>query len=123
MYLTKKTQKMKYYVLTFCEDWADEFNVPAIECFTEDEFNQWKETSLMEEIDEDEEDDWEESKITTYLGNSGEDFEEMFKDYKLAGELIEADIVRVAEVDENFYKIFKDQNISRLSLCNIFEIV
>ena len=34
---------MKYYLLTFNEDWADEHNVPALACFTEEQYNKWLE--------------------------------------------------------------------------------
>lgn len=34
-------QSPKYYLLTFCEDWADEHNVPALNCFTEEQYNEW----------------------------------------------------------------------------------
>ena len=36
--------KMKYYLLTFNEDWADEHNVPALDCKTEEEYNNWLKT-------------------------------------------------------------------------------
>jgi hypothetical protein len=35
----------KYYLLMFCEDHGDEFNVPALNCFTEKEYKKWLETS------------------------------------------------------------------------------
>lgn len=31
----------KFYLLTFNEDWADEHNVPATACFTENEYKSW----------------------------------------------------------------------------------
>lgn len=31
----------KYYLLTFNEDFADKFDVPALECMTEEEYNNW----------------------------------------------------------------------------------
>lgn len=34
---------MKYYLLTFNQDWADEHNVPALACFTEEQYQQWLE--------------------------------------------------------------------------------
>ena len=34
---------MKYYLLTFNEDWADEHNVPALACFTEEQYQKWLE--------------------------------------------------------------------------------
>jgi hypothetical protein len=35
---------MKYYLLTFDEDYADEHNVPALDCFTEQQYNKWLKT-------------------------------------------------------------------------------
>lgn len=32
---------MKYYLLTFNEDWADEHNVPALACFNEEQYQKW----------------------------------------------------------------------------------
>lgn len=32
---------MKYYLLTFNDDWADEHNVPALQCFNEKDYNKW----------------------------------------------------------------------------------
>ena len=34
---------MKYYLLQYNEDFADEMNVPALACFTEEEYNKWLE--------------------------------------------------------------------------------
>jgi len=35
---------MKYYLLTFNEDYGDEHDVPALSCMTENEYNKWLET-------------------------------------------------------------------------------
>lgn len=35
---------MKYYLLTFNEDYADEHNVPALACFKEEEYLKWLDT-------------------------------------------------------------------------------
>lgn len=35
---------MKYYLLTFNEDYADEHDVPALSCMTEEDYNKWLET-------------------------------------------------------------------------------
>jgi|SRR6478609_1440619 len=35
---------MKYYLLTFNDDYADEHNVPALACMTEKEYNAWLES-------------------------------------------------------------------------------
>ncbi len=32
---------MKYYLLTFNENWADEFDVPALQCFNENDYEKW----------------------------------------------------------------------------------
>jgi hypothetical protein len=32
---------MKYYLLTFNDDYADEHNVPALECFNEKDYEKW----------------------------------------------------------------------------------
>lgn len=44
--------KNKYYLLKFQEDWADEFDISAIACFTEEEFEEWKETLLIDITEE-----------------------------------------------------------------------
>ncbi len=63
-----------------------------------------------------------ESKLCAWLGNSGDGFGDHYDDYIYAKELVEAGIVKVFDVDESFYKYFKLANLSRLSLCNVFEI-
>lgn len=35
---------MKYYLLTFNEDYADEHDVPALSCMKEEDYNKWLET-------------------------------------------------------------------------------
>lgn len=35
---------MKYYLLTFDDDYADEHNVPALACMTEEEYLKWRKT-------------------------------------------------------------------------------
>jgi len=34
----------KYYLLTFNQDWADEFDVPALACMNEENYNKWLKT-------------------------------------------------------------------------------
>ena len=172
---------MRYYLLTFNEDWADEHNVPALACFTEDEFEKWKKTpsgilnknyeqelenydAFQEAKEEQEErfrieigenwgrvqfDRWPillrqeydalherfgyrnrwaaqqpyrltESGIRANLGNSGDGFDQNFRHLYLMEEFIEADYVKVKEVDENFYNTFKEAGLADLSLTNIF---
>lgn len=40
---------MKYYLLTFKEDWADEINVPALACFNETQYNKWLNSKFCSE--------------------------------------------------------------------------
>jgi hypothetical protein len=35
---------MRYFLLTFNDDYGDEHNVPALECFTEEEYEKWSRT-------------------------------------------------------------------------------
>lgn len=39
---------MKYYLLTFNQDWADEHDVPALNCFNETDYNKWLSLKLAE---------------------------------------------------------------------------
>lgn len=39
---------MKYYALTFNEDWADEHNIPALAVMNQDEYFTWLNASLTE---------------------------------------------------------------------------
>lgn len=39
---------MSFYLLTFNENWADEHNVPALACFNEEQFQNWKQTEILE---------------------------------------------------------------------------
>lgn len=168
----------KFYLLSFDEDYGDEHDVPAIECFTEEQYKQWLETPsgklnesyekeltnyenyiqekkvLVEKCIEVLGDKWGHIPFTSwpkdlleehlgleekfgytnrwpeppkkcssflraYLGNSGECFEESFEQYYLCKEFV-GKVVNVIEVNEDFYKTFHEVNLSRLSLCNIF---
>ena len=96
---------MKYYLLTFNEDWADEHDVPALEVMDENQFNEWSNHKHEE--------------IYAYLGNGGEGF--MEDNQGLTGsELIEQKYVNVFEVDESFRNQFVKAKLSDLSLCNVF---
>lgn len=106
---------MKYYLLKFNEDYADEHDVPALACFTEDEFEEWKLKSSYDDEDEC-------STICAYLGNSGDGFGESFNELNFMSEFIEAGYVEVFEVDENFYNLFHKAKLSDVSLCNIFDL-
>jgi hypothetical protein len=62
------------------------------------------------------------SYIYASLGNSGEGFGESFEGYYLMEELVEDKTVKVREVSEDFYNTFNSNNLSRLSLCNVFDL-
>jgi hypothetical protein len=98
--------KMKHYLLTFNQDWADEHDVPALAVMTEDEFKKWSKTRLS---------------IDAYLGNSGDGF--MENEQGMTGaELIKQGYVDKMTVDESFAKIFDKAGLSYLSLSNIFDL-
>lgn len=162
------------YLLTFNENWADEHNVPALACMTEEEYKKWLEIEISEKNEDYEEEmekfkkdyekyrnyekgmqkkglykkphsewsnterEWEQkntcpyvsrydapeqfySNLCAYLGNSGERFAESFNKYRCGKDFVEAGIVKVTEVDDNFKIIFDKANLANLSLCNIFE--
>jgi hypothetical protein len=172
----------KYYLLTFNEDYADEHNVPALACMSEEKYLEWLEkpsgkiTSKYEEQlkkyqDQEQlnKDFWKmlESKgytlngsgntsmipkndyetlkleaeyrkatsyenrvkypkkvksfMSAYLGNSGDGFDENYSHLYLFKEFVENNIVKVLEVNEDFYNLFHKGNLSYLSLCNIFD--
>lgn len=165
----------KYYLLTFCEDYSDEHNVPALACMTEEEYQKWLETASgklnpdWEELNREytakyeayknrikewterglysknpkdytqEEREWTkdnpigyvsysdkpqrvESNIRVSLGNGGDYFEEDYSHLYLMKEYVEANKVKVVEVDESFYNIFHKAKLDNLGLCNVFEI-
>ena len=101
----------EYYLLTFNEDWADEHNVPALACMTEEQYEKWKAKDIT--VDD--------GIIRAHLGNGGECFEEKFEKYKTAGELVTARIVKVTKVSEEFHKTFHKANLDTLSLSNVFD--
>ena len=41
---------MKYYLITYCTDYADEFDVEGMKVFTEDEFNAFVDLLLLANI-------------------------------------------------------------------------
>lgn len=105
-----------YYLLTFNEDWADEHNVPALACMTEEEFESWKEEDTVSERGTDDES----YRICALLGNNGDNFGESF-DYALKmKDTLKDKTVKVTKVDESFYKVFKKAGLADLSLCTIF---
>ena len=173
---------MKYYLLKYNENYADEIDIPALACFTEEEYNTWlelpvgtlnskyeeefkkysdyleaydelgkrKKTILGENWQSVKIEDWPtdlindynnlskkfgyygyyiekpnkiaDCYIRAYLGNWDEGFDESFMYYAYMKELVEDKSVIVSEVSEEFFKIFHENGLSRLSLCNIFDI-
>lgn len=96
---------MKYYLLTFNEDWADEHNVPALACMNEKEFEKWSKTKLS---------------ISASLGNGGDNFMED-EQGSTGAQLIKSGTVNETIVDESFAKTFKKAGLGDLSLCDVFE--
>lgn len=107
-----------YYLLTYNEDWADEHNVPALACMTEEEFESWKEEDTVNERGTDDES----YRICARLGNSGDGFGESFDYASKMKDLLKDKTVKVTEVDESFYKVFKKAGLADLSLCTIFNL-
>lgn len=96
---------MKKYLLTFCEDHADEHDVPATAIMTEDELNVWKKTKLQ---------------INAYLGNNSDCFLED-KQGLTGEEFIKNGMVETFIVDESFIKVYKEAKLEYHNLCDIFE--
>lgn len=164
---------MSYKLLIFNQDWADEHNVPALACMTEEEYNIWLTTPSGElnpnyekqneeyqrklndyknfikelqvrnlytkktsDFTEEEKKWYEENKkpyiydwdspkrvssnMNARLGNGGEGFEENYGHLYLMKEFVEAGIVKVFDVSEDFYNTFHKAKLSDLSLCNVF---
>lgn len=63
------------------------------------------------------------SNMRAYLGNDGECFEEAYSDLYLMEEFVSKGLVKVTDVDESFVKVFNDNKLSNLSLCNVFKII
>lgn len=96
---------MKYYLLTSNENWADEFDIPALAVMNEDEYTEW-----LQAVPE----------IYTYTLNCDNFME---NEQGMTGfELVARKVVNVMEVDENFAEIFKQAELHRLSLSSVFEI-
>ena len=96
---------MKYYLLTFNEDWADEHDVPALAVMDENRFETWSKTKLS---------------IHAHLGNGGDYFMED-EQGSTGKELIKSKVVSKFEVDEAFAKVFKKAGLEGLSLSNVFD--
>jgi hypothetical protein len=113
----------KYYLLKFKEDYGDEFDVPALNCFTEEQYNQWLELPCGVLKPERDKNNYilELCYIHAYLGNYCDGFNEMFYGYSQMKEMV-GDIVTVDEVSEEFYNQFHKSKLNRLSLCNVFDI-
>jgi len=161
----------KYYLLIFNEDYADEHNVPACACLTENQYNKWRESptgvknpkyeatkadydriiaeyreymngiqklNLNNKYPKDytpEEIKWLKdneksyphrapskmfSGLRAFLGNSGECFEESYTKYEFCKDLVDAKIVKVHEVNKEFFGVFNEVRLYDLSLCNVF---
>jgi hypothetical protein len=63
-----------------------------------------------------------ESSLFAWLGNSGEGFEENYRQYAFAKELVEAGIVKITPVNKKFWETFHEANLANLGLCNVFEL-
>lgn len=100
-----------YYLMSFCEDWADEFNVPALDCRTEEDYLDWYNKDL-----------WEGEELYTSLGNSGDGFIEKFEKYITGKDFVDNNIVKVTKVTKEFHDLFHKHGLSRLSLFSIFDI-
>lgn len=128
---------MKYYLLIFNDDYADEHNVPALEVMTQEEFDKWKETpsGVLNKNYEKELQEFRAKKsygyfyapkklefsfLYAFLGNGGDNFNDSYKNFYLMKEFI-GNCVEVKEISEEFYKTFKKNNLNQLSLCNIFD--
>lgn len=62
------------------------------------------------------------SYITAYLGNGGDSFEDGYDIYETGQAFVDANVVKVMEVSQDFYDTFHTAQLDSLSLCNIFEI-
>lgn len=108
-------EKGTNYLVIFRENYADEFDIPAVDCMTEEEYKTWLTESLFYESGG--------SRLITYLGNSGEGFEDdvIYKELTCQ-DLVNSEKVKVIPVNNYFYETFHSANLSELSLCNIFEL-
>lgn len=125
-----------YYLLTFNDDYADEHNVPALECMTQDEYEKWLEepcTKLNPNYEEEliayrakkikgfyDKPIRGESALRAKLGNNGNNFEDGYERFTYNKDLL-CGAVKKYEVSEDFYKTFKRADLAGLSLCNVFE--
>ena len=142
------TSQEKFYLLTFKEDYNDEFNVSALDCFTQEELDDYMKLPLEganpfydQEKHQQAREQFEDIlcgrrttmpdkhlykysprlKITQcYLGNYGEGFDLIFEGYKTFKELVDCKMVKISEVTKEFYDTFHKNGLRNLSLCNIF---
>ena len=101
----KKLKKGESYLLTMCEDWADEHDVPALDVFSQEEFDSWCKCK---------------HNPNARLGNNGDGFLEEYQG-QTGKDFIKAGIVNVTVVPKEFVKYFHKAELSSLSLSNIFE--
>lgn len=100
------SEKKKFYLLTFNQDWGDEHDVPALACFTQKQFDEWCKSK---------------HEVHARLGNGGEGFMED-KQWRTGKYYVKEGFVTVRKVDESFHKTFKKARLADLSLCCIFDI-
>lgn len=60
------------------------------------------------------------SYLHAYLGNNGEGFSESYDEFLTGQDFIDAGIVTVFDVSEEFYNTFHETNLADISMCNIF---
>lgn len=61
------------------------------------------------------------SYISARLGNNGQDFGESFADLLTGEDFVKDGVVQAYEVPKEFFEVFKEVELSDLSLCNIFD--
>lgn len=123
----------KYYLMIFDDICVDDHMLPAIECFTEAEYEKWSST-ITGIINENYENEMLEglykpkkiisSYIRFKMGEYTDNIElpDYFFILTTMKEFVTEGYVEVIEVDEPFYNSFHKTRLSRISLCNIFEI-
>lgn len=99
------TRKKVYNLLIFNESWADEHDVPALDCMELEDLTKWKQQPVN---------------IDTYLGNSGDGFGEEWEGWT-NNDLISRGVVKSYNVTEEFFNIFHKAGLADLSLCSVFD--
>lgn len=108
---------MKYYLITYCTDYADEFDVEGMKVFTEDEFKAFiemqKHFAQMEKDNPPFKDaEWPDG-YELYFGTNEflwyESIEEMIREFK------------INEITENQYNTLKELNLLRFGESRLFD--